>query len=243
MDLISLSQQYIMEKYHISSFSAIISVGDLCNKGPQSKQVIQHFRSNPKSLFAVRGNHDDAALHAALGDKKRRNKKKYEWIFGDDGLSDDDVEFLSSLPYSITISSDTENFTVVHAGLVPGVALEEQEVESLLTVREVAQKWPTRIGSVSTKESWVNINKKGKQNINKETIAPWASVWKVNNDARKTTIVFGHDAKRGIQKCEFAIGLDSGCCYGRELTGLILPERKLICVKAKQAYFSDFKAT
>jgi hypothetical protein len=38
---------------------------------------------------------------------------------------------------------------------------------------------------------------------------PWVEFWD-----KKTTIYFGHDAKRGIQRKSNVLGLDSGCVYG-----------------------------
>lgn len=42
----------------------LVLVGDLVNKGPKSVEVVQHVRKN--NILCVRGNHDDAALCAAL---------------------------------------------------------------------------------------------------------------------------------------------------------------------------------
>eukprot|EP00984_Skeletonema_dohrnii_P030368 scaffold21771_cov100-Skeletonema_dohrnii-CCMP3373.AAC.1 len=61
---------------------------------------------------------------------------------------------------------------------------------------------------------------------------PWARLW----DGPQT-VFFGHDADRGLQQYEHAIGLDTGCVYGGKLTACILPERRLVSVNAKREYF------
>jgi len=50
-------------------------------------------------------------------------------------------------------------------------------------------------------------------------------------------VVFGHWAQRGkpIVRAN-AIGLDTGCVYGEALTALVLPERRLVSVRAKKVY-------
>ncbi|TLD22319.1 hypothetical protein PspLS_07720 [Pyricularia sp. CBS 133598] len=61
----------------------------------------------------------------------------------------------------------------------------------------------------------------------------WSDVWtkyqnnKVEDEKERMTVVYGHDAKRGVSlpknaKAGSTFGLDSGCVYGRELTALVI---------------------
>ncbi|KAL7451041.1 hypothetical protein ACHAWC_002882 [Mediolabrus comicus] len=222
-----------------SGLSAIILVGDLVNKGPLSAEVIQYVRSqqqhqgesNHHNIFAVRGNHDDAALAAALGDEERAKKPRYNWT---KQLSDEDVEWMADLPYTITIPSsylqsddnrDTndankmaeKDVIVVHAGLLPNVALSDQRPKLMTTIRNVSHSLDTSDDSDGNERRMENI--------------AIAKAWN-----GPEFVIFGHDARRGLQQEEYALGLDTGCVYGKQLTGIILPERHLVSVDALEEY-------
>lgn len=219
-------------------------------------KVVRYVREQPNWL-TVRGNHDNAVLEAALGDPSRRQKKKYKWVMEGEKkfltknqvtLSDDDVMWLSELPYTITIpaallkaDSDSSDVcldtTIVHAGLVPGVELECQTIETMVTIREVDPIY--KRGEV--------LNEKHRQlayvhhgtyytvlaNESRGHPVPWASVWEGPNQ-----IVFGHDARRGLQlyDTKWATGLDTGAVYGKKLSGIILPGRRLVQVDALRVH-------
>jgi bis(5'-nucleosyl)-tetraphosphatase (symmetrical) len=210
-------------------FDCIILVGDLVNKGPSSADVVRKVRE--MGWLCVRGNHDDGALMAAVGDQRRQHQRRYEWV---KDLSDEDVLWLSELPYTIRIRHvvDQENthaswqgedsaLVIVHAGFVPGVDLEHQAIQDMITLRNVAPAG----------QEGEYVSEYHRANLSTESAVPWASAWKGPGH-----VIFGHDARRGLQSHSHATGLDSGCCYGKELTGISLPSRRIVQVKARQVY-------
>lgn len=105
---------------------------------------------------------------------------------------------------------EEEDFLVLHAGLVPGEHPKDSD--------------PRRITSIRT---W---DEQG-QDLQDETNRPWFDYYTGNK-----LVVFGHWAKlQGVVR-ENLIGLDTGCVYGKELSGLLLEERVLLSVPAKRAY-------
>jgi hypothetical protein len=188
-------------------------VGDLVAKGPDSQGVIAFAREH--GALAVLGNHDEHVLR--LRDRSQRpgdqHKARPEHQQVVDTLTPPDWAYLEALPLFVRLGPERAgdpDTVVVHAGVVPGVAIEKQEREHLLTLRSITNEGePT---------------KKGKG-------MPWASRWR-----GPERIVFGHDAVRGLQEYAYATGLDTGCVYGGALTALLLPERKLVSVRARRAY-------
>lgn len=251
MELQSLLEKAVREYNDGRPFSFIILVGDLCNKGPQSAEVIRWARCTP-NVFTVRGNHDDGALEAALGDTTRRNKGKYQWVvkgelehLGDTSsdrivLSDNDVTWLAELPYTLTIPGwylgQPQDTLIVHAGLVPKLPLEQQAISTMITIREVLPICKNNSPDDGVTHFEYHERQKGKPtNEGPEVICgvplPWARAW-----TGPQRVIFGHDARRGFQryKGSHAIGLDTGAVYGKELTGLILPGETVVSVPSRQ---------
>ena len=64
---------------------------------------------------------------------------------------------------------------------------------------------------------------------NLEDESPWHEHYQ-----DKKLIVYGHWARQGLCIKENSIGLDSGCVYGKQLSAVILPERKIVQIQAKR---------
>jgi hypothetical protein len=101
-----------------------------------------------------------------------------------------------------TISLPSLNSIVVHAGLVPGWALQDHAVDDMTRVRNLHRQEDGTLLAVE----------KGALG------EAWASVWRGPNH-----VYFGHDAKRGLQMHPFATGLDTGCLYGEGFKGYRSP--------------------
>ena len=61
---------------------------------------------------------------------------------------------------------------------------------------------------------------------------PWFDFWH-----GPETVVFGHWAMRGKVDLPLAVGLDTGCVYGRELTGVWMPARRFVSVPARRVWY------
>ena len=209
---------------------SLFFVGDLIAKGPQSQQVLSLIRSLPKeTVKCVLGNHEHRVLQYAQHLNRIPQPSSTSLIppfstmqpirIGVESehlelakkLSIDDLLFLQGLPLYIRIPEYSS--VVVHAGLDPMIQLVEDQLPStLLLSRQILSDGTVSADLVPTGTAW-------------------AKLWK-----GPETIIFGHDARNGIQVEEFAIGLDSGCCYGKQLTAYSFPEREFIQVKALAEY-------
>jgi hypothetical protein len=188
----------------------VVFLGDLCAKGPDSLSVVKMAREI--GAVGVRGNHDFEIIrwHQAIqrGVTPPTTTPSHYDIAS--SLSPDDVAWLSSLPWYLT--SKSLNALFVHAGFVSGIKLKKQNPRLMMNMRSVLPD-----GTVTSKyfHNW-----------------PWARLWQ-----GPELVLFGHDADRGLQEYDNALGLDTGCVYGQRLTACILPERKLVSVPAKREYF------
>jgi Calcineurin-like phosphoesterase len=180
----------------------LVLAGDLVAKGPDSQGVVQLARE--RGALAVLGNHDAHVLSFREGKPLKPHHLEVA-----KSLTTPDWEYLEQLP--LWLDFPELNALVVHAGLVPGLALWQQQKHVLLNLRSFGPSLEpsTRVdGGV-----------------------PWASRW-----PGPRFVCFGHDAVRGLQQHPFALGLDTGCVYGKTLSAVWLPERRLLQVPARRAW-------
>jgi Calcineurin-like phosphoesterase len=194
----------------------LVSVGDLVVRGPDPAGTIDLFAS--LGGRAVRGNHEDRLLRLRAG-RGRLGEMQRDTIAL---LEDRHWSFIASLPLWIDLPE--HGVRVVHAGVVPGVAIEKQEPRSLMYMRCLDGDGEA-------------VEGRG------ETL--WGARYR-----GQPHVVFGHNARETPQLHPDATGLDTGCVYGRRLTALVLEdgerpprvrdrEDALVSVAARKRYAED----
>jgi hypothetical protein len=171
---------------------SLVFVGDLVAKGPSSVDVVR--RVMRLGALSVRGNHEDNLIKS-LRDKSSKFFGSKTYSFGSE-LTEEEVSWVNDLPYTISIPEI--NVIVVHAGLESNKSLSDQKLENMIRMR--------------------TLDKHGKASKEQpsENLKLWAPSW-----PGPETVIFGHAAKQGLQQEEFALGIDTSCVYGKNLTAVI----------------------
>lgn len=189
----------------------VVLVGDLVAKGPDSRGVLAIVRDI--GARAVCGNHDDRVLRwrAAQVAGKASPQMSPSHAEVARSLDDKDWEHLAALPLHLRLPE--HNILVVHAGLMPGLPIDAQDPQMLMNLRSIR---PDGSGTKVPNDGVL-----------------WGSLWR-----GPELVLFGHHASQGLQQHPLAIGLDTGCVYGRELTAYVLPEGRFVSVPARRQYAS-----
>lgn len=146
-------------------------------------------------------------------------------------LSREQIEWLQKCPVILNVGriggSKGADYVVVHAGLVPGVPLDKQDPFQVMNMRtiDLATRVPTEL--------------RGGE--------PWEKVWNHFQKAalpepKRKTVIYGHDAKRGLKLEKYSKGLDSSCVRGGKLSALIVDEHgkeKVVSIKCSVDYTTD----
>lgn len=211
----------------------VIGVGDLMDRGPDSLGVVRRFREN--GWHSVMGNHDEKAVrwrrHEAIfrqtgkENPMRRipEERRKEW----ESLSEDDVNWLRQMPLHL---DPVRDWLVVHAGFEPGVSLDHQKPDKVVRVRYVDPVTGTMVPY-----------KDGTLEQPPNTVY-WTERWNGPGN-----VVYGHAVhSKESPRIDFSergwtcFGIDTGCCFGGRLTGMLLKDdetHEFVQVQAKREYF------
>ncbi|OAL55073.1 Metallo-dependent phosphatase [Pyrenochaeta sp. DS3sAY3a] len=226
--------EHLLEKIDFKhKHDHLVLTGDIITKGPDSPGVVR--LAQKLGASCVRGNWEDkfllsiAAAHEtsdedALHDdlvqpesnrKLRKLAKKFH---------KSDIAFLQQCPVILRVGSvpNLGSLVVVHAGLVPDVSLKHQDPFHVMNMRTIDLK--THIPS------------------SKHDGTPWETFWNHRQkrlpEQDRTTVIYGHNRKRGLNIQDYTYGLDTGCAAGGRLTALVVDghgKTEIVHVNCKNA--------
>jgi Calcineurin-like phosphoesterase len=225
----------------------LITTGDLITKGPDSGGTIDLVRDLGASC--VRGNHEDRILLIAQDMNSTLLHRENPVRSGIDtldeqsfslsdtpdraiaaSLSAKQIAYLQSCPVILRVGFMKHfagDLVVVHAGLVPGVSLDRQDPIAVMSMRSI--DLDTHIPSKDSRSEggvhWIKLWNKYQQSLP----AQWSLFSSVDSNAqraqeRHTTVIYGHDSKKGLQLQQYSKGIDTGCVKGGKLTALVLSD-------------------
>ena len=230
------------------SRDCVYLVGDLVNRGPQSRQVIERCMRDEGSLFALLGNHDLHLIARAYGSRKGGKRDTL-----DDILHAPDchtlIDWLRQQPLMRLAHIGAEPLAMVHAGLLPQWTVEQamalaEEVHAMLRSDECdafmqhmygnkPDHWRDDLQGYDRLRAIINAlsrlrfcTPKGRMDFESSESAekapkgllPWFEA--PHRASADTPIVFGHWSTLGLQDRNNIIALDTGCVWGGQLTAV-----------------------
>ncbi|TAQ83335.1 hypothetical protein B7494_g8342 [Chlorociboria aeruginascens] len=223
--LVELLKKIKFEEKH----DHLIMAGDMISKGPDSAGVVD--LAMKMGATGVRGNHEDRIILAYANmlaehvnvntpgpyedTERKQDAFEKENLSGGDykdrslakALGKERIKWLQSCPVILRVGQlgDMGEVVVVHAGLTPGVKLEQQDPTLVMNMRTIGKDGipsDTREGTVWTK-AW---NKHQKSLPKRD----------------RKTVIYGHDSKRGLKIKKYSVGIDTGCLKGGKLSAVVI---------------------
>lgn len=223
----------LVAKLNLRPADRVICLADFMDKGPKPAACVRYARE--MGFESVLGNHEEKHLRWRKHEDRRKTNPAYEnpmrpldpeMVAQNHLLTEEDIAWLSKLPTYIEF---TPGWVAVHGGLLPGLALSQQDKADLIRLRWV-DKEKVKPVATSYDTPWQVP----------EGAVHWASLYDGANN-----VVVGHEAHslskpvlikgkgQGVTYC-----IDTGCVHGGKLTALVLEDGQVsfVQVQAKAVY-------
>lgn len=198
----------LLEQLALGSDDRLILLGDLVNRGPDSCKVIDLARQH--RALSLLGNHELRLLnYRRTQDQRLIKESDLETITK---LRAEDWQYLEAMALTHEVSE--LNTVFVHGGFLPN------------------EPWPRQPANIVTRIQVIDDQGRPRKRSDAPAALPWADLWN-----GPPFVVYGHTPRPEVYKLKWSIGIDTGCVMGGHLTAFILPERRLLQVKARRRYF------
>jgi serine/threonine protein phosphatase 1 len=191
----------LLEVAHVRDDDLLVSVGDVVDRGPRPLEVIELFRARPRSLVLM-GNHERKHVREVFSYAQQITRLQLGDRYAEC------VAWMKTLPYY----HETPEVRVVHAAMVPGIPLAEQDEDVLAGTTSGDHKLSAQFATGFWHERYSD----------------------------PTPIVFGHHVvgRDPLVTPNRVYGIDTGACHGDRLTALSVPDFTLYAVDARADYWA-----
>ena len=203
--------QDLLDKAALSPGDEIIALGDIVDRGPDSLGVLEFFRTNPIARSLL-GNHECWHVQLSRGRTHPSITQKITRLQMGEQAYPAACDFMASLPRSIELPEAI----LIHGMFYPGVPLADQRDDVIMGMLP------------------------GREYIDGTCSKPWYLLY----DDDKPLIVGHHDYQGNGEPLivkDKVFCIDTGCCNGGYLTGLILPDFQLVRVRSRANYWRTLR--
>jgi serine/threonine protein phosphatase 1 len=186
----------------------VILLGDLVNRGPDSRRVVQLARKH--ATAALLGNHELRLLNYRKTDDPS-HLKGYDFDTLDQ-LNSKAWAYLEKMP--LTYADRKHGVVFVHGGFLPGRPWRRQPARIVTRIQVIGRDGEPR----------------------KRSEAPgyphWSEKWR-----GRPFVVYGHTPRVEVSETKWTLGIDTACVLGGKLTAVVFPGREIVQVRARRAYY------
>jgi diadenosine tetraphosphatase ApaH/serine/threonine PP2A family protein phosphatase len=199
----------LLEKLDLRDADRLVLLGDLVNRGPDSFRVIQLARRH--ATVSLLGNHELRLLNFRKTDDPSHLKKNdYATL---EQINGKGWDYLEAMP--LTYEDKELGVVCVHGGFLPG------------------KPWQKQPARVVTRIQVVGPDGEPCKRSEAPGAPHWSDLWR-----GPPFVVYGHTPREEVARNAWTIGIDTGCVLGGSLTAYVLPERKVVQVRARKRYFT-----
>lgn len=241
-------ERLLAEIGYSPSRDCVYLLGDLVNRGPKSRKVLERCIRDEGSMFAILGNHDLHLIAHACGARKAGKRDTLEAIM-ESPRKAVLIDWLRRQPLMRRIQIGDDPLLMVHAGLLPqwtvAQALElAQEAEAVLRSADYTDfmhrmygnqpdAWDDGLQGYERVRVIVNAmtrlrfcTPEGRMDFDcAESLAqapqgllPWFAV--PGRASADTCITFGHWSTLGLYDDHHVLAMDTGCVWGGCLSAM-----------------------
>ncbi len=204
--------QDLLERSGLTEGDRIVALGDLIDRGPEPAAVLGFFCQHDNALSLL-GNHEDKHLRWWRGaNEPGISQRITRHLLGDEAHAGA-CRYLNTFPDRLELPEAY----LLHGLWEPGRSFSEQRTEVAVATTEAETEMIARLG-----ERWFD-----------------------HYDGDRPLVVGHHDYYRTQQPLvvdDRVYCIDTGCCYGGRLTGLLMPAFRFVSVPSRGSYWPGMRA-